>query len=88
VVSLISKRHPPADIAAGIQTAVAKRVFSLARRVGVQPSATVTGGCAKNAGLLKALARVLRVDIVVIDTDPQLAGALGAAVFARRRANS
>ena len=86
VVSLISKRNPPEDIAAGIQAAVAKRVFSLARRVGVQPAVTVTGGCAKNAGLLKALGRVLRSDITIIETDPQLAGALGAAVFAKRRA--
>lgn len=87
VVSLISRRNPPSDIAAGIQAAVAKRVFSLARRVGVQARVTVTGGCAKNRGLLKTLPRVLREDIVPLSIDPQLMGAVGAAVMARRRAS-
>ncbi len=86
VVSLISRRNPPPDIAAGIQTAVAKRVFSLARRVGVEPKVTVTGGCAKNRGLLKILPGILRVEIVPLDIDPQLMGAVGAAVLARRKA--
>ena len=86
VVSLISRRNAPADIAAGIQSAVAKRVFSLARRVGVQPLVTVTGGCAKNAGLLKILPRVLRCDLAQLSIDPQLMGAVGAAVLARRKA--
>ena len=85
VISLISKRNPPADIAAGIQLAVAKRVFTLARRVGVRDKVTVTGGCAKNPGLLKALARVLRADIAPLENDPQLMGALGAAMLAYRK---
>ncbi len=32
VISLINKRTPTADIAAGIHSAIAKRVFALARR--------------------------------------------------------
>lgn len=87
VVSLISRRNPPPDIAAGIQAAVAKRVFSLARRVGVQAKVTVTGGCAKNRGLLKTLPKVLREEIVPLSLDPQLMGAVGAAVIARRKAS-
>ncbi len=86
VVSLISRRNPPPDIAAGIQAAVAKRVFSLARRVGVQPKVTVTGGCAKNRGLLKTLPKILREEIVPLTIDPQLMGAVGAAVLAHRKA--
>jgi predicted CoA-substrate-specific enzyme activase len=86
VVSLISRRHPPPDIAAGIQSAVAKRVFSLARRVGVRPRVTITGGCAKNRGLLKILPQVLQTEISALSYDPQLIGALGAAVLARRKA--
>lgn len=85
VISLISKRHAPADIAAGVQAAVAKRVFALARRVGVRPHLTVTGGCAKNEGLIATLQRVLRSEITVLSMDPQLVGALGAAELAARR---
>jgi (R)-2-hydroxyacyl-CoA dehydratese activating ATPase len=86
VVSLIAKRNSPADIAAGIQAAGAKRVFTLARRVGVKPKVTVSGGCAKNRGLLRELARVLQIEIAPLSVDPQLIGALGAAILARRRA--
>jgi len=85
VISLISKRNPPPAIAAGIQSAVAKRVFALARRVGVEPKLTVTGGCAKNRGLLTTLEKVLRTEIAPLTVDPQLIGALGAAVMAQRR---
>jgi predicted CoA-substrate-specific enzyme activase len=85
VVSLISQRHPPPDIAAGIQAAVAKRVLTLARRVGIRPKLTLTGGCAKNPGLLAALASTLRLEVAPLSVDPQLVGALGAAILARRR---
>ncbi len=85
VISLISRRLPPADIAAGIQSAVAKRVFSLARRVGVKPRMVVTGGCAKNRGLAAVLGKVLGIEISPLAVDAQLMGALGAAVIARRK---
>jgi activator of 2-hydroxyglutaryl-CoA dehydratase len=85
VISLISKRHAPPDIAAGVQSAVAKRVFALARRVGVRPHLTLTGGCAKNVGLLATLERVLRTEITSVQMDPQLVGALGAAELALRK---
>jgi len=85
VVSLLAKRKSPADVAAGIQTSVAKRAFSLSRRVGVRPKLTVTGGCAKNQGLLKAMVKVLRLEVAPLNVDPQLVGALGAAVLAQRK---
>jgi predicted CoA-substrate-specific enzyme activase len=86
VVSLIAKRQPPADIAAGIQAAVAKRVLSLARKVGVRPRFAVTGGCAKSRGLIRALSQIMRLEIHPLPVDPQLVGALGAALIARRKA--
>ncbi len=85
VVSLISRKKPPADIAAGIHAAVAKRCYTLARRVGVRPKVTMTGGCAKNAGLMQALEKVLHSEVTRLDYDPQLVGALGAAVLAMRK---
>ncbi len=85
LVSLLYRRNSPADIAAGVQMSVAKRVFTLARRVGVRPRITVTGGCSKNKGLIKALEKTLRQDVVILPVDPQLMGALGAAVMAMRK---
>ena len=84
LVSLLYKRNAPADIAAGVQMSVAKRVFTLARRVGVKPGVAVTGGCSKNQGLIKALEKTLRTPISLLSMDPQLVGALGAAVLASR----
>ncbi|KQC09385.1 MAG: activase [Smithella sp. SDB] len=85
VISLLARRNPPEDIAAGIQMAVSKRCFTLLKRIGIRPEVTVTGGCAKNKGLMKALAKVINIEVTPLAVDPQIIGALGAAVFARRR---
>ena len=69
VISLISRRVPPADVAAGVQAAVAKRVFSLARRVGVRSKLVISGGCAKNRGLAAVLAKVLQREISPLPVD-------------------
>ncbi len=88
VISLLAKKSNPADIAAGIHLAVGKRCFTLLKRVGIRPSVTVTGGCAKNRGLISELKKVLGAEIAPLPVDPQIVGALGAAEFARRRAES
>ena len=48
-------------------------------------SITLTGGCAKNAGLKQAIEHVLKFKVVELKTDPQLMGALGAAEYARQK---
>lgn len=83
VVSLISQRKKPADIAAGVQLSVAKRLLTLARRIGLRERLTVTGGCAKNFGLIKALKEGINIEVVELPFDAQLIGALGAAILAR-----
>ncbi len=88
VISHLAKRKPPENIAAGIQASVAKRCFTLLKRIGVQPLVTVTGGCAKNKGLLGALRKIINMDVVGLPVDPQIIGALGAAVFAMRKGGS
>lgn len=86
VISLLARRNPPEDIAAGIQMAVSKRCFTLLKRIGMRPHVTVTGGCAKSQGLIKALTRITDMEVMPLPVDPQIIGALGAAVFAGRRA--
>ena len=85
VISLLAKRNPPEDIAAGIQMAVSKRCFTLLKRIGMRPLVTVTGGCAKNQGLIKALSKIINMEVAPLPVDPQIIGALGAALFARRK---
>lgn len=73
------------EIAAGIQMSVAKRCFVMAKKAGATDSLTLTGGCAKNAGLKDAIEKVLKIKVIDLEIDPQLMGALGAAEYARQR---
>lgn len=81
VVSHLAAARPIDDIVAGIHRSVASRVTGLARRVQVVPAVLMTGGVAHNLGVVKALEEALGVPIQVADM-PQLAGALGAALYA------
>ena len=80
-----SEGKPTDEIAAGIEMAVAKRCFVMAKKAGATDSITLTGGCAKNAGLKQAIEHVLKFKVVELKTDPQLMGALGAAEYARQK---
>ena len=82
VISLVGEGKPMEEIAAGIQLSVAKRCFVMAKKAGAADSVTLTGGCAKNEGLKKAIEKVLKINVVDLPTDPQLMGALGAAEYA------
>lgn len=85
VISRLSSGVKPANIAAGIHQSVARRVSSLALRVGVTPDVVLTGGVAKNEGIVKALSQELNVPIIV-SKDCQITGALGAALIALNEA--
>ncbi len=88
VISLVGEGKPHDDIAAGIQISVAKRCFIMVKKAGKHNNLTLTGGCAKNVGLKKAIEEVLKVRVVDLTTDPQLMGALGAAEYARQKGGS
>ena len=85
VITLVGEGKPQDEIAAGIQQAVAKRCFVMAKKAGAKDFVTLTGGCAKNKGLKDAIEKVLRIKVVDLEFDPQLMGALGAAEFARQK---
>lgn len=85
VITLAGEGKPKEEIAAGIQLSVAKRCFVMAKKAGAVDSITLTGGCAKNEGLKRAIERVLKIKVVDLPVDPQLMGALGAAEYARKK---
>lgn len=85
VIALVGEGKAPEEIAAGIQMAVAKRCFVMAKKAGAISHITLSGGCAKNEGLKRAIEKVLKIKVVELSVDPQLMGALGAAEFARRK---
>ena len=71
------------DIGAGINTAMAKRAAILANSVGVENDICMTGGVAKNQGVLRELEKLLGRKIKQAKkADPQAAGAIGAALLA------
>lgn len=84
VISLVGEGKPMEEIAAGLQVSIAKRCFVMAKKAGTDGKITLTGGCAKNAGLKKAIEQVLKIQVAELPVDPQLMGALGAAEYARQ----
>lgn len=85
VITLVNEGEDLANIAAAIHESVASRVLTLVRRVGARKDITFAGGCAKNAGLIAALEKGLGDGIVKLPEDPQIIGALGAALLAAER---
>ena len=85
VISLVGEGKPMDEIAAGIELSVAKRCFVMSKKAGAVDATTLTGGCAKNAGLKEAIEKVLNLKVIDLPIDPQLMGALGAAEFARQK---
>lgn len=87
VITQLNEGEDLANIACGINLAIARRLAGLARRVGVVPRVVVTGGCAKNLGLGATLESALGVRIDPLPVAPQIIGALCAAVLAAERVN-
>ena len=86
VISFIHAGIPLEDIGAGINLAMAKRIATLANAVKPEKDICMTGGVAKNAGVLSLLEDLMGYRLKKIrKSDPQLAGAIGAALFARER---
>lgn len=86
VIALINQQVARESIAAGIFASIAERIFAMSQRVGLEPAVVLTGGCAKSAGLRRALEERLGVQLYEPPCDPQIIGAVGAALFARDRA--
>lgn len=82
VVSQLSEGEKVEDIIAGLHDALASRVAGLARRLKIEPDVVLTGGVAKNAGIVKAMKENLGCELLVPE-DPLLTGALGAAILAK-----
>jgi len=82
VVGLIGRGEDRRMIAKGVILSIAKRSVSLLKRVKVHPPVVFTGGVAKNKALVKALEELLKVHVLVPE-NPQITGALGAALSAK-----
>jgi predicted CoA-substrate-specific enzyme activase len=87
VVSLIASGASIPDITAGIHRSIAQKTLSLAQRIEISEFVTLTGGVAQNAGVVSAIEKLLGKNVHIPD-NPQMTGALGAALLARETACS
>ncbi len=84
VTSLIREGVDRRDVVAGLHSAIAARVYNLLRGVGIEPDLVITGGIGKNIGVVRRIEE--RVGLkALVPQEPQIVGALGAALFARDR---
>ena len=80
---LLREGWPKERVLAAYCSAMAHRVMTLIERVGVEKEFAITGGIAKNRGVVTRLAKELNVEPLTTDMDTQIAGALGGALFAK-----
>ena len=79
------------EVLAAYCEAMTTRVANLLKRIGMEPEFAITGGIANNVGIVKRLEKRFGLKATVPSPDPKIAGALGAALFARdawRKANA
>ena len=85
VISLLAQGETVERILSGLCLAISQRVNSLAMRAGMAPRVIMTGGVAKNTGVVRAIEKAIGLPLTVPD-QPQIMGALGAALLARNEA--
>ncbi|MGD8263066.1 MAG: acyl-CoA dehydratase activase [Desulfobacterales bacterium] len=82
VVGLIHAQTDKADISKAIHDAMAGRIASIIRRIGVNQDIALVGGVGYNPGFAAALKRELKVENLFIPEEPEFGAAVGAAVVA------
>lgn len=84
VVSLIHANTSRANIARAVHEAIADRIASMARKVGIERDVVLVGGMSRNTGFVESLKRVLQESVLIPD-DPEFSCAYGAAMVAIER---
>ena len=82
IISLIAGGEKRDNIIAGIHESICARVLAMANRVGISPPIMMTGGVAKNVGVVRAFEKAIGSTVEVSEY-AQLNGAIGAALLAQ-----
>ena len=80
-LGLLKAGYTKNKVIAAYCQAMAERVVSLLERIGVEEGFFITGGIAKNPGVVKRIEKILGIKALETKVDSQIAGALGAALF-------
>jgi benzoyl-CoA reductase subunit D len=86
VVGLIHAKTDKSDISKAIHDAMASRIVSMIRRIGVNEDVAMIGGLGYNPGFIAAVLRELKVEKIYIPDEPEYGAAVGAAVVAAEEA--
>jgi len=86
VAASLAQGIPIPDLLAGVHRSLAERIVTMVNRLRVEEAVVVTGGGAKNRGLLKVLSEQLGREILVPE-EPLITGALGAALLGKELAD-
>lgn len=86
VVGLIHAKTEKSDISKAIHDAMASRIVSMIRRVGVNEDVVMIGGVGYNPGFVEAMKHELKLDTIYIPEAPEYGAAVGAAVVAAEEA--
>lgn len=81
VISLIANNKEKGDIANGVCHSIANKAYSLMKRVGLEPDYMMTGGVAKNPGVVRAVEEKIDAKLYICP-EPEIVGAVGAALYA------
>jgi predicted CoA-substrate-specific enzyme activase len=87
VISHVARGKQREEILLGVCQAIVDRVAGIVRSIGVRPPVAMTGGVALNRAVVKLMGDRLGNQIL-LPPDPQITGALGAALMARRHATA
>ncbi len=85
IVSHLNEGEDVASIASGLSYAVASGAITMLKRLDIEPELLITGGVAKNMSVTKAIEEGLGMKTSDLSSDPQLVGAVGAALLAREK---
>jgi bzd-type benzoyl-CoA reductase Q subunit len=80
---LLRDGWPKEKVLAAYCSAMAHRVVGLLERIGIEEDFAITGGIAKNKGVVSRIEKELSIEALMPEVDTQIAGALGAALFAK-----
>lgn len=83
VVSLLAGNHPRDSIIRGLHISIVNRVLGQVNTVGIHGKISMTGGVAKNQGVVNLIEEKIGQPLC-IHSEPQIIGALGAALIASR----
>lgn len=83
-ISRVAEGNPKEDIIAGLHKTLAAKILAMAQRLGLEEDCVITGGGARDAGLVKTMEKEAELRLLVPD-EPLITAAIGAALIAAER---